>query len=268
METKLPNSEENTQPSQSAIFSFLAKYALALAPALAYYLVYEGEKSYCAAFGLPIYFIEINLATVLLFASLVLGFSLYILFFIDSAYEAFIGHSAEDQHGRAAQHYAVFVSLIVLFAALFGLKWRAWIGWVLGFLLILLLDFQFVRFSGNKGRPAWKQLIGPIEVWSKFPLFGIPKKILKDLFPLFIFIYVSVVIAQAVGRASAYNQTDFLILSNISDTMVVKKYGDKMICCKYDPKTKSVDDNFFVIEAGADRNITFKMAKIGPMNLK
>jgi hypothetical protein len=79
-------------------------------------------------------------------------------------------------------------------------------------------------------------------------------------------------LAFLVGRGEAMSQQDFLVtFTNPSmppDTVVLRIYGDKMVCASFDFEKREVTKTFFVLKLDDEPRPKIYLAKVGPLKVK
>jgi len=69
----------------------------------------------------------------------------------------------------------------------------------------------------------------------------------------------------SAGRAHALKQTEYLFPSTYEQSVVLRIYGDNMICAPVDRDKKEVQRSFFVLNVSGATPPTLKLEKIGPL---
>lgn len=241
------------------------KFGVLIAPAIAYYLVFTYESAYCRSFGIPPAFIHPDLTTVLIYTSVVLGLGFTLALLVDAWIDSLRIPEAAQPFQHAGRLYAPFFFLLLLAVTLYGTHWRKWVFWaglitsgtIADFVTAFFVDKQ-KPFLARLGGPA-SFLTGPGTVWD------IARKRLDlEMFVFFIAIYFARVISAALGEAEALNQKTFLVASGYPDSVLVRVYGDKLICAFIDLERKRPLKNFYIANSG-DAGLHFEARDIGPL---
>ena len=69
------------------------------------------------------------------------------------------------------------------------------------------------------------------------------------------------------GKGDARSQTEFLVPSKYPDVVVLRIYGDNLVCAKFDKETKEVTSRVFILRADVDPEIILVLSDIGPLNI-
>jgi hypothetical protein len=80
---------------------------------------------------------------------------------------------------------------------------------------------------------------------------------------------VAVVYGPAIiGFGNAYSQKDFLVLQDAPDTVVLRIYGENMICTTYDNTTRTVLPNLVVHKLTGSTSKVMQWQRIGPLKVQ
>ena len=89
-------------------------------------------------------------------------------------------------------------------------------------------------------------------------------------YPLFLFLLSAAVLAvpAIVGYGNACCQKDFLVIQDAPDTVVLRIYGENMICASYDKTTRTVLPKFVVHKLTGSTGKVMQWQRIGPLSVQ
>jgi hypothetical protein len=243
------------------------KFGLLLAPAIAYFLVFTYESAYCRAFAIPPSFIHPDLTTILIYTSIVVWVGFVLVGLIDM----WIGFSKApppQPYVHALRLYLPFIFVLVLIMLLYGAAhWGHWL--VFGLLLVAatLLDF-LQALTRNQEKPYLARLQGPAAILSgPGTVWDVAKRRLDvEVVVFLVVLYLAYLASSTLGQTEAFNERLFLVPSTQPDSVVVRVYGDKILCAAIDLHTKKPLKQFYILTAGADKSLHFDTKELGPLS--
>ena len=81
----------------------------------------------------------------------------------------------------------------------------------------------------------------------------------------FLLLAMAVVLASGFGELNAMKKTYFYIPSVRNESVVLRIYGDRVVCSNVDRVNKTVSDEIFVFSISNTSGISLKKEKIGPL---
>lgn len=245
------------------------KFGLFITPAIAYYLVFTYESAYCRLFGIPAGFIHPDLTTILIYTSVVVGAGFLLVMLIDAWIDLLRAPPAIHPAQHLIRLYLPFFLLLLLLFSVYGSHWRKWLWLALPLAVGTAGDF-FIALLGDKQKPYLTRLQGPAALMSgPGTVWDIARKRLDlELVTFLIAMYFARLISSSLGEAEALNQRVFLVPSAHPDSVLVRAYGDKILCAEVDPKTKKLMKQLFILTAGSDEALHFDTKEIGPLSLE
>lgn len=240
-----------------------------LGPVLGYTLAYVHETAFCDVFGIPKEFIIVNWPNIIVSIGRVLGSSLVLLWIM--LIPALLQRSGNKKPGPYARRCILY---FVLLFALFFLAMTYSLT-VLEFLsvLVFLLFFALLDFLG----PFWTQrdikgYRDKLDAQDKHDAELIDKvafvrKVGKTGLTLIIFIVFLFSLSYMDGRNSALRQEEFLVPSTHQQSVVLRMYGDRLICAPVDIENREITRRFFFINVDNEPNLTLIPQKIGPLKV-
>lgn len=249
------------------------KLFLWLTPGLAYYFASRFEEGYCHTFYIPNDFIQVDLATTLTFSAIVLLLLWMFLSWIDGLFDE-PSETIKAQlrpWQRILGRYFPFIGLIALFSIVYLGYWHRLSVYVYCVLTIALIDVALGLFAMiapiPKDMPRRERFLSrPLFIHqTSRTLSLISSRLGCSAFSLFAFVILGSVLAGCIGNAAALNKTSFLVPSSKPDSVVVRSYGDKLICVPLDPTTKKPQKRVFFLSS-TDRTLQLDIKTIGPLN--
>jgi hypothetical protein len=244
------------------------KFGLFITPAVAYYLAFTYEASYCKSFAIPPSFIHPDLTTILIYTSVVAGVSFLVVMLIDAWIDVVKAPPIIQPYQHVFRIYGPFLVLVLLVAEVYGTAhWGHWLLVALPIAFGAIVDC-LLAFIGDKSQPYLARLKGPAALLSgPGTVWDVARKRLDlELVVFFAAIYIGRLISSALGEAEAFNQRTFLVPSTYPDSVVVRVYGDKILCAGIDLASKKPTQQIYILTAGTDPSLHFDSREIGPLN--
>lgn len=220
--------DELEKPKEAKSLPFLSEGLLIVIVTAATYLgVFQYEKGCCRAFGIPSRLISIEVLS-----SLVLSGEIF----------AIIGMMIGLFYGvrpfLEKKHWSV-VFLIPLFVVL-AIWTKSWAYIIMGLIvspLVMVKKWEPKYLIANKG---------------------------SSFFTLFFILTIGGMILEDMGRAKAKRTQYFLVTNDPQPKVVLRIYGDRIICANFDINSKKVESVFTVLNV-EDPTRTLSLQKIGPL---
>lgn len=259
---------DNGQPGASKRGLGLSEAVLlAVAPIAGYQIAFAYHSGYMSAFRLPVGFVTIGLTDVLVATGAVGGLMLTLFWWADIVFisKAWI----ERPLGRAALRLSPMLLLLAVGIYLFGLKWREWIGIVLFLLVFGFFEFGFPLVTQWKIRGYSNKLAAQEE--SDRQVMSVTDYVAKAVGPnallLLVIILIVILMSFASGRAAALDQREFLVLHGRPERVVLRIYGDNLVCASWNREEKTVGRHLFVYKVGdGSLNSGLRLEEIGPLH--
>lgn len=238
-------------------------------PALAYYLTFSYERWYCDVFDIPQEFIKLDLTTVLVYAAAILGVWTIVLPVLDVFADLPTSPAVHpNAWGRLVKKYVPF---FVFFAAVSYFYWdvRKFSIFTGLIILAMLSEILIARLFGDKTKPLAER----INPQSPLLLPGSGLNIVKarlgaKLTGIILTVAVGTLLSGVLGASAALKQEAFLVPSSHPNRVVLRQYGDKLICAAVDFEKRIVIPDFIVLTLGADPNTRFELKPVGPLRLR
>lgn len=255
-----------TQETQ--VFKLSEGLLLALASAAAYLFAFYYEKGFASVFKIPIAFVAIALTTILVFAAVTLGLLVF-LFPIANLLTMLLPSAANPVLLRAIRPVFLLAIYVIVQAYLFGLShWQRWLPLTIAFLVVVALQFVFPLFT-HKNRTYIgrleaqedidRKVVGVLDYVSR--LFGPDPLIVGLVF------WFGISFSESAGMAQALNQAEFLVTNTSPEMVVLRVYGDNLICAPFDRNTKEVKSDFVFLRIAEDPNLVLSPEEVGPLHI-
>ncbi len=242
---------------------------LALATASAYLLAFYYERGYASYFGIPADLIAVDLRSLLLFGAAFVSLAVILLLVMNFLVMTF---PSKAHPGLKRTLFTVGFFSIACFipVGLYGIdrpeKW--W--WVL-ILYIPFLFFQFVYplFAARREHGYLNKLAAvhasddrrPDLATAAAARFGMTPVVLVSL------LLIGIATAPLAGGAAAMKRTSFLILGSKPPRVVLRTYGDTLVCALADLEKHEVSADFLLIKVG-DNSYPLMLQDVGPLVLQ
>ena len=242
---------------------------VAAIPVIGYGLAFLYEVGFCSAFKIPKEFITLNLTTVFVAAGSLLGVVFVLYWFAE-----FILMLLSMRKSPLFRELRSFLIILLLSLGFVIVWWGLWER--VFFIAFILLWFAFLLFvSPLITQRDKRSYIEKLQAQRKRDL-ETPVVILDSLVRLlgrgaFIIIFVVIlllVFSYAIGEAEALNQDEFLVPSTYPQAVVLRIYGENMICAPFDREQKEIQKSFFIIRMTDEPRPMLQLQKIGPLRAK
>jgi hypothetical protein len=242
---------------------------LAAGPVLAYGIVFAHEVGYADVFEIPLGFVSIDVTSILI-VTVAMVPVLYALSWL-----AYMGLSLLPAHDspirQRLQRLLVPSLLFVLFLMLYGARWLEWLWTAVFLLIVTFLEFGLPLIKQRKETTYHDKLIAQdqaeretsMPILDLFHRFAGPGGYLA-----FVGLIAMLVISHSVGRASALDEDEFLVTTTSEEMVVLRIYGDNLICAPFDRATREIKRSFVVLKIGEDPDLVLNLETVGPLHPK
>lgn len=241
---------------------------IAAFPIVAYVITYAYESGYAGIFGIPSQFIALNLITFLVVTGALTGVILSL--FMYANFILLILPKSDSPLFRGIIKLFPMILLSVAYLILYGKLWHYWIIPIGVIALIFLIEFGFPLIT-QKGRPSYREKYDEQE-----KLESNVKGIFEYVIPLvgrgpaiaIVYLSIFLILSSEAGRSRALKQDEFLIIKASPELVVLRIYGEKLICAPFDRTTKEITRTFTILKTGDDPNLKLSLEKVGPLHIK
>lgn len=262
-------SNENDKPIKKNIIKHWGWQSIILAgiPILGYMLAYVHEVGFCSEFGIPYEFIILDWTRILIAIGKIIGIAFVLLLYlqvlvVSKPWIKKLG----PINARLVKYIAVLFPFIII-----TIPYRSiWFDMLLVFLIPVSV---FVFFDFLYPLIKWKDIKGYRNKLKRDDEFDISKNTLLDslmeriglsIVVIIAFIGVLLIASYFNGSDTAQRQEEFFIPSTNQQLVVLRIYGDNLICAPLDREAKEIERNFFILEMS---DIALKPEKVGPLTV-
>lgn len=240
-------------------------------PAISYLLAYVKEYAYCSYFGIPIEFISLDLMTILLMFIKIFIILMPVFYFMNFLSLIIWYDDLKSpiirQFVRCSKYYIVLLVFYIMNRDISGLKTTLFVA----FLFITFLYFIFPIITQWKVSGYKNKLIEQEKVENKSNnntlQYNFFRKVgITNVNIIAIVIIISILTYQ-VGLSEASTKENFLIPSNDNSKIVLRIYGENIICAKYDRDNQKVLRQFSIVKLGEDSNLFYIETDLGKVEV-
>jgi hypothetical protein len=236
---------------------------------IGYGAAYLREWGFCSVFGIPIEFIQVNVTTVLIAITSGVGV-LFFLFWVADLFYTLSRQKKLKNFGPVKRRLLFDVLFLVIFGCLFALFPPLIYTWplLLPFLFFLVFTQFVAPLITQKQIPGYiSKLEAQDRVERETPLLldYVVKRAGITIVSLGILVAMFLCAMFLLGYSTAERQTDFLVPSTHQDSVVLRIYGDNLVCAPFDIKTKEVDKTFFIIKLDDEPRPQLRLVRLGPL---
>jgi hypothetical protein len=239
---------DNSAEKQSTKKSWITEgIIIAFSPLIAYILLYFHEAGFLDTFSIPREFLTLELSSVIFTSSIILvlvtlGFVIVIPLI---RYWNVIEEKMISSLILAVMFFSQFLWFLILGLKLFSVIFLTL--FVFYILIIFISPIKmFVRRSFNR-------------------IFG------QDLAPLLlslVFLVSIINLMWPIGRMEASSKEEFPVIGGSPEMVILRIYGDKLICAPFDRATKEVKRVYVILKIADDLNLKLSLEKVGPLHIE
>jgi hypothetical protein len=235
---------------------------------VAYLFAFIFEAGYAAVFGIPVQFITLGLTNVFVVGGSLLLITLTLLIIADLATMA-LRQSENPIYRRLSTLAPLFFASLGLFLLEVGTPLQsALIGLLAGWLFILLIQFVFPILS-QRGESTYHDKLLAQELHDA-RMGGLLRNIARrygGVYQLIYFLALVLFVTYYAGQADAFRERTFLVTESVPESVVLRIYGDEMICAPFDRSTRTVEPRFTLLRLSANSIPSLRREQIGPLTL-
>ncbi len=240
-----------------------------LAAPIGYAAAYLREWGFCHVFGIPIEFIQLSVTTVLI--AITSGIAvMFLLFWFADLFYMFTQRRNPKRSAPIRRRVFFDALYLIFFGCLFGLFPVIIQYWPLpAFFFVALIFNQFLLPLITQTNIAG--YINKLEALDQMDreTTGLLDYFAKRAGRAFIFFGIAVLLFLGsmflTGYQTALTQTDFLVPSTNEDLVVLRIYGDNLVCAHYDIETKKAYKTFIVIKSDDEPRPILRLVRLGPL---
>jgi len=237
---------------------------VAAVPLIGYAMAFLYEVGFCGEFGIPLEFISVNLTTVFIAVGTLL-LVVAIIFYVISL----LMMIPEPKHPVIRWQLSLFYVVLVMNLAVAIIFWGLWYELIMvAFLFAFFVFWIFVSPWITQKEGAYIKRVEAqrkVDSQAKTIIDYVIRYIgWGNSFVIFLVLFF-VALSYIAGISHAKKQTEFLIPSTYPNSVVLRVYGDNMICAPFNAENKEVQRDFFIIKMGDDSRLILKPEGIGPL---
>lgn len=235
---------------------------IASSPAIGYGLAYFHERGICAEYGIPHYLIHIGITSVLFSVSTV------IICLLGAASIYYIGfvmlRSGGKRIKKAFARLILMISPVAALAIIFRYVWEEWYQLVIAYFLAWII-FEVCSYIRQRKKKTTDYL-------ELFNVNKLPGQRLYIIFVVVLIIFACVLSSQQ-GKADALMQDKFFVPSTNENSIVLRIYGDNMVCVEGESietkENENIETKFritgdlFILSVDGDPNLTLTLKYVG-----
>jgi len=243
---------------------------VAVGTVLAYLFTYRYETGYADVFGIPYEFISIDLAMALRIAILIIGL-LWTIYPVANLIAIFLPKNDHPMY-NALIYYSVIACYTILIMLLFRNLWKEWLPYVIGFIIILIIELVWPLLTIRGKKSYTEKFIESQEHEAPGFFRSLPGRFFMKIgirgFWLIWGLVMFYSIIYKAGESSALHKKDFYLYGDKSQYAVVAIYDDVLIFANYDVTAKEIYNKYMITKLG-ENPISLTLRKnIGPLKIK
>jgi len=236
-----------------------------------YVILFAFEAGFANAFSIPLSFIELSLTNVLIVISSLLPLG-YILFSLSNILFIFFDDFSESTSKIIKKFFPFFILSIALAYLAYGTVLLPAVirGFILVWMIMFFLEFILPLLTQRGKGNYWKKLEAQDKLETQIKTLdsilirriGVTPSVL-----VFALIWV-IFLAYVAGYTGAAKQSTYLVTSTSPEMVVLRIYGDNIICAPFNRNTRGVKPSFVVLKVGDDYTLKLNYEHIGPLKLE
>jgi hypothetical protein len=261
-------------PEENRGASRIWEIAIALIPvaaAIGYANAFLHEMAFCNEFGIPLKFIVIDNTTILLSFSYIFLLVLLMFWFISSLFTL----KAQDNkwnpvYSRVILAVAVLIAY-VLFGVIYPPTFSLW-PYILGFIALLII-YVFVR-PNIKIKDKEKSYLDKLKAQDDADAIRptsmgwLIRYVGRGGFLILVVIFYMLWASYFSGSGEAKTQVRYYVPSTHPEAVVLRIYGDNLICATLDRAANQIEREYFVIKANNEPVPHLKYDYVGQLTVK
>ena len=241
---------------------------IACATGFAYFLAFVFEREYCKYFNIPDAVIRPGFVTVLSFAAAVYAFGISIIWIVNSLYVFLLAGRRKNPSAlrRFIQVRGPAMLFVVILASAYGWNRNGWLTLILAVVFLFVVDVLPAIVSRKEYgsfalafRASMEGTAQPATLWDP-----IHRRFGSQTLLGLIFCWCAIILAGVLGRATAERQQRFLVPDIGTDAVVVRIYGNDIICISVDRAQKKIGNEMTVLDLRGTQTVRLRWENVGP----
>jgi hypothetical protein len=266
-----------TRPVKKGVPKFRLPEGLIIAAlsAIAYLLVYVYESSYAEVFGIPSEFITFNLTRVFIVIFALLSVVGAVLWIANAL--VMLLPTTPNPIAKRLRRISPAILFVVGLVYIYRHDWNlALMAAASGLAMPILFEFAFPLVT-QRGKGSYlEKLEADQQQRERRRRKGEEVETLLDkgaqilgweVILILIYLWFGLLLTYGAGRSAARNQRKFLITNTSPEMVVLRIYGDKMVCAPLSRSTGEVERRFVVLKVAEDPDLMLGLEEVGPLRL-
>lgn len=244
---------------------------LAVTTAFAYALAYYYESGYADTFGIPRELISLDVRTILIAATAFVTYIYVAVLMLDVVWSAI--PKGGGLLTLEVRFVAILLIVLFLYAFAYGQDSGDVIILIVGSILICLLYYLWVFFTGPRGLSFREKLLLGYKADRKIHKEGLLGPLIDRLGGNSAIVLIGVgvfalFLADAIGHGTASKQNDFFVLEDESNQVILRVYGNSVISAPFDPCTNEILAPLTVQQMSDTSSLKLRRVRLGPLSVK
>lgn len=243
---------------------------LATIPFLSYLTVFVYEFGFTSYFGAPYEFIQPSFTSVCLVTAIIIGILLF-SFVIAYQFSVILLTIFPIKDGPFLRiiKRIIWPAIVLLFFVFFwGKEWKEYATAIIIFAIIIFLEFLWPLVTCRERKTYSEKLAGQEEIERRLdPTYRrfsdyIAIKFGRHNVLIFLLLALFLCLIYEVGLIKA-KQREFFWQIEGDRKIVIRIYGDNLICADFDAEKHILDNLFNIVKITQEKKISLKMIKVG-----
>jgi len=252
-----------SEPSQARPRLLGEAAILAAFSGLSYMLAFRYETGYASHFGVPDTLITVDLRSLLFFATLLGSAGIIVLFLFNHLFMVFPRNMSPALRRSIIKMGFVWIWVLIPFALFGPERTDKWVYIFVFALFITAFEFLWPLFFERKVSGYATKLAAAQAKDDSLPdLFSLSNWTARNIVLLVWLVGGALLVAGWIGEAQAFRRREFLVWHTEPPRVVVRAYGDLLICAQLNRATREVLPVFVVVKEG-DPSLELTLEDIG-----
>jgi hypothetical protein len=263
------NTLSNAEERQLTKPWFTEGIIIAAIPLVAYGLTFAYEYGYATFFDIPIEVINLTLTNVLMLCLIWLMIMVTVFQLSNIVYQIWPkGQKVHPIYLKLQKHIPVWI-VVISFLSIYGTTLKEWVIGVGIILTLIGLDFLRVIIHHQDKQGFREKLIADLNTPEPEGILDfLDRRIGASIVTIMIVLFFSFMISIFVGNFEARKKTKFLVINQTQELVVLRTYGDKLICAPFYRTTKEVKRTFIILKMAENPSLTLNPEKVGPLHIE
>lgn len=241
-------------------------------PIVGYMLSFLYEMGFAGVFKIPSQFITISLTNFFVATGSLFMIALLLFQLSNLAFVVFSGLSTSDSpvYRRLVRLSPGLLFSMVLLLLTVGTRSSVWISVVGVSAIFIFFEFVFPCITQRDKVTYLEKLKAQdqLDRQREDLLDYISQRAGRPVITIVTFLGLIACLYYFAGYTTALKQSEFLVADTSPERVVLRIYGDKMICAPFDRTTGTVEKNFVILKMAEDPSMALHLEKIGPLSLE